>query len=169
MASRIRETAAAIVAKLEAGRDANAFTFDADIDYGYQANWKLEALERTKLNVLVLPVRSTLRQTSRAECFDDEITFDVIARKKFADVEIDDGLIRRADIEKCLDTLEEMNDYLADPDNQSLTTTNYTALWLSAGPDMGVRVPWDAKHLNEWHQYTGVLRVMYRIGLKHDA
>lgn len=84
---------------------------------------------------------------------------DVAVRYRFGVVEQGaDGQIRISKIEEYLDLLEEIGEYLADPDNRALAT-KATAGWQKND----IQAPWVPEHIRTQRQYTGILRATYHV------
>lgn len=169
MASKMQQVADAVVTLLEAGEAAGQFSKSILTERQYDT--RLEMEDTGTISVMVIPVRSNRTRKSQ-NTWNRDIVLDVMVRKRFAQSDFNaDGGVERDRIDEYTSLLEEIDDYLADPDNQKLPA--YTdALYIEDDSneadslitrELGIRHPWIDVHLTEWHQFTGVVRVAYHV------
>ncbi len=168
MASRMQQVCDAVVVLLEAGESAGQFTKPIVTERQYDTVLQLE--DTDTISVLVVPVRSEPNRITEGT-YGDDIVIDVLVRKRFAQTDYNsEGLVDKILIDEYVDLLEQIQGYMMDPDNHQLDTyTDAVLQEFDSGEldrnerDLGIRFAWIPKHLAEWHQYTGVVRVCYRV------
>ncbi len=169
MASRLQQVAEAIVLQLEAGEAANVFSKAIATERQYDTEIALE--DTDIISVMAVPVRSNRTRKSTGT-WNRDCVFDVMVRKRFAQSDYNAaGGVDREQIDEYVALLEEIDDYLATPAQHQLTAYP-DAIYLEDDTheadstltrDLGIVWPWIPRHLHEWHQYTGVVRVAYQV------
>ena len=163
----------AVVASLEAGEAAGSFAQAIVTEREYDSSMMLE--DTDVISVIVVPVLSNRTRKSQGT-WNRDVVLDVMVRKRFPQSDFNaDGSVDKERLDEYVDLLEQIDDYLADPDNHNLPT--YTdALYIEDDSkeadraivrDLGIRFPWIPQHLTEWHQYTGVVRVAYHVEVEY--
>lgn len=167
MASVIEKLSDAIVLLLEQGEAAGAFSKAIVTEREYDTELALE--DTDIVSVIVLPTLSKRwRESNGTYC--RGVRLEVIVRKRFSQSQFTDtGGVERSAVDEYVDLLEQIENYLADPDNQvpaSMTNAEY----IEPGDKdtdreltRGLGIHWLTDHLQAMHQFTGVVRVAYEV------
>ena len=149
----LHDTVGAVKTLIENG----TFSVSFDTYQSYDTELLLEDADSVRVDVVAggMSCVSDSRVSLAYEC-----DVDIALRYRFgvAATVAADGSIDIDDIEDYLDVLEEIGEYLADPDNRSLATKT-SATWLRNT----ILMPWVPEHLRTNRQYTGILRATYRV------
>lgn len=169
MASKIQSVADALVSQIETGEAAG--TFSKSIVTESRFDTALEMEDTETVSVLVVPMGSNLTRKSEGT-FNRDCILEVMVRKRFASSDFDtSGRVPKELVDEYVELLEQIDEYLADPDNHKLTTYP-EAVYIEDDSneadrnlvrELGITVPWEKEHLQLWQQYTGVLRVGYHV------
>jgi hypothetical protein len=136
-----------------------------DLEYVAQRTYPPKDLnlgELTGLRVDVIPVAHAESKTidrSRRTQYLCEV--DIGIRKKFRKEERDStsGEIHLDEVDRLVEFVEQIHDFLTDPDGQRrLPGAQLDATW----EDTKIRATYVQRHLREWQQFTGIVRVSYR-------
>ena len=173
MASVMQQVSDAIVALLEAGEAAGTFSKAIVTERQYDTELQLE--DTDVISVQVIPVASNRTRKSEGT-YNRDTSFDVMVRKRFPQTDFNEaGGIERERLDEYVDLLEQIDNYLADPDNHVPDTyTDACYIEDDSGEsdreitrDLGIRIPWIPDHLTKYHQFTGVVRVAYAVATSY--
>lgn len=149
----LHNTAKAVRDLLNAASLSKAFTASLE----YDTELSLEDLDT--LEVTVVPAGLSQQQSTRGS-IDYTVSVDVAVRYRF-------GVVDQLSATQEIDTdtiaeygglLEEILEYIADPDNRVLGTTPKASLQSNE-----IRIPWVPAHMHENRQYTGIVRASYYV------
>lgn len=175
MTSRIKQVGDGIVALLNQGESAGEFTFDLQTTFHFDFPAKLSD-EDGRVHVDVIWAPGEFRMLSRTQ-FNDYLRFRIILYRKFTTTDFSDGQIDNLAIDPYVQQLEQINDWLANPDYHRLPVCT-NACWIAPGTkigegvhtqDLGISVPCDFGRLTQQSLYIGELYVLYRWALTHTA
>jgi hypothetical protein len=167
MASVIEQLSNAVVLLLEQGEAAGAFSKAIATERQYDTELALE--DTDVVSVIVLPTISKRWRESNGT-YRRGVRLEVIVRKRFPQSEFNEaGGVERASVDEYVDLLEQVENYLAHPDNQvPFALTN--AEFIEPGDKdtdkeltRNLGVHWLTEHLQTMHQFTGVVRVAYEV------
>lgn len=149
----LHDTTEAVKTLLAAG----SFSKSIDPQFVYDTELPLEDLDTLRVDVVAA---SLVQVPDSRVSVRYEVGVDVAVRYRFgvADQTASTGDVTLAAIEGYVDLLEELAEYLADPDNR-VPSTKTAAVWV--GNEM--RVPWVPEHLRQNRQYTGIFRATYQV------
>ena len=171
MSSIAQQVADAVVAELELGEAAGVFSRAIQTERVYDTRMQLE--DTSVISVLVVPMIEKRRRESGGGpdggTWIREIRLEIIVRKRYAQSDYVDGKIEKQAVDPFIELLEQIDDFLADP-NQQVLTTMATAEYIE--PDQkgaereivkGLGLYLIVDHLHKFHQFTGVVRVAYQV------
>lgn len=160
MASIVQQLSDALVLTLEAAEAAGAFARQIVTQREYDTNLELE--DTDIISVMAIPMLWKRHRESNGTWMRD-VRMEILVRKRFA------GDIEAVDLDDYFALCEDVDNYLADPDNQVLTTMT-TAEYIEPDEEDADReivnklgVLWLPKHLNQYRQFTGIVRVAYHV------
>lgn len=163
MSSKSQDIAAALIVKLEAGEAAGLFSRKIKTTREWTPLLALEDIE--EISVQCVPVGSVRKRESNGTWTRD-VRVDIVCQKKTPGTQIEDGYVDVAWIDDHVSMLEEIDDYLADPNNADLTDEAY---YLEPGRkdvDKAISsklgVDWSPQALTE-NRFYGVVTVAYRV------
>jgi len=147
-------TASAVVDLLADGTFAKEFT----PEISYDTDLILE--DASTIRVDVVPASLVQVPDSRVS-LRYEVGVDVAVRYRFGTSDQEtDGKVSVDKAGAYLALLEELAEYLADPDNRK-PSTKAMAVWSSND----IRTPWVSEHLRNNRQYTGIFRANYIVAV----
>jgi len=122
------------------------------------------------LDVLVVPAMTTRTRTARGT-YRRDVVIEILLRQHLTN----DALVAAATTDAKVYLLEQIDDYLADPDNHDLTLPDGTlASYVEptdnrAASDIrdGMGLLWLREHLESMRQVTSVVRVAYAIDVSY--
>lgn len=152
MSALLVDVAEAVTALINAGDDAAAFTPTVTATNAFETKLSLTDSETLHCDVVPFGMRHVLIARSQAQ-YDCDV--DVGLRYVFGSSDTDtDGTVKRASVETYIDLLEQINDYCTAKSRRALSGVK--TVWRRSE-----MFPWDADHLREHRQYTGILRLTY--------
>ena len=171
MSSIAQQVADAVVAELEIGEAAGAFSRAIQTERVFDTNLELE--DTSVISVLVVPMVEKRRRESGGGpdggTWIREVRLEIIVRKRYSQSDYADGKIEKESVDPFIELLEQIDDFLADP-NQQVLTTMTTAEYIEPdqkGADReivkGLGLYLLVDHLHKYHQFTGVVRVAYQV------
>lgn len=150
--STLHDIAAAVKSLL----DGASLSKTLDVRLTYDTELVLEDLDTLHVD-LVAAGLSTIPESRSSLEYNAQI--DVAVRYRFGVLEHDtDGSIDVEEIAPYLALLEEIGEYLADPDNRRPPLKS-DAVWIGNE----IRAPWVPEQLRNNRQYTGIMRVTYAL------
>jgi hypothetical protein len=166
MASIQEQLGDAIVLLLEQGEAAGAFSKAILTERVYDTELALE--DTDVVSVLVIPT-FTKRWRESNGTWIRAVRLDVIVRKRFDQSSIVEGRIERDAVDEYADLAEQIDDYLADPDNHvPFGMLNAEYIEPKDGDvdseilkGLGVHVV--TEHLKSMNQFTALVRVAYEV------
>lgn len=136
--------------------DTHGFSKPFDARLTYDTELQLEDLDTLHVD-LVAAGLSTIPESRSSLEYNAQI--DVAVRYRFGVLEHDtDGSIDVEEIAPYLALLEEIGEYLADPDNRR-PPFKADAVWIGNE----IRAPWVPEQLRNNRQYTGIMRATYAL------
>lgn len=126
----------------------------------------LDVSGSTDLNVLVVPVMTTRKRVTHGG-YRRDIVLEILLRQHMStDTDFDEDVV-----DDGVELLEQIDDYLADPDNHDLTLPDTTLASYVEPTDnradaeirSGLGILWVRDHLQNLRQITSVVRVAYAI------
>lgn len=156
MASVLVSVADGIVSELEAG----SFVVSISPERSY-GEWEEDLTDLDTLHVDVVPV-STETVLSARRRLAYTCTVDIAVRQRFGveDQQQSTGRVKRADVDQLVELVEQINEYMIDPDNSGRRLASYTA---AAWKESEIRAAYVRDHLRGWRQFTGIVRAVYEV------
>jgi hypothetical protein len=172
MSSVVEQVAAAVTAELEIGEAAGAFSRAIQTERAYDTEMELE--DTNIISVLCVPMVSKRRRESgggpNGGTWIRDVRLEILVRKRYSQSDYDaSGKIVTASIDPYVELLEQIDNYLADSEHEVLTTmptaeyTEPTEKNVDREIVKGCGVYWFVKHLKDYHQFTGLIRVAYSV------
>lgn len=166
MSRVIVSVADAVRAELQTAQDAGTFgSLDWTAERSY-AEWDLElhAEEGIRVDVVAATASAELdREAGTNSSLVYRVPIDIGVRKKLGpesdagDASGDPRIFANEVIDELVDLTEQIAEFVAAPD---FRLTAYTeAVW----QESNIRTFANARHLREWRQYTGIVRVTFRV------
>ena len=160
--NRVKEICQAVVDLLDAADEADVFTESLGAARAYMTAAEVEDL--SSVDVLVVPSHSSRKRTSNGT-YRRDVVVEILVRKRFTEDVGDD--LTNADATVSL--IEEIDDYLADPENHDLTLPDgELAVYVEPGDKRadgeitnGLGAYWHWEHVTTLRQVTGTVRVAY--------
>jgi hypothetical protein len=147
--SALVQTAQSIADEL----NAHTFTLRFTAERSYRTDLELEDLDT--LHVDVVPVNAPSELASR-EVISYDCSVDIAVRKKFEPKDHDKaGEIDRDEIDRLMLLVQEVHEFLV----RRRLTTFEEAAWQSTD----IRLWYFPRHLREFRQFTGLIRVVFRV------
>jgi hypothetical protein len=172
VSSIAQQVADAVVAELELGEAGGAFARSIVTERVYDTNLELE--DTSIISVLVVPMLEKRHRESGGGLdggtWIRDVRLEIIVRKRYAQSDYTtEGKIDKTSVDPFIELLEQIDDYLANP-NQQVLTTMATAEYIEPdqkGADReivkGLGLYLLVDHLHKYHQFTGVVRVAYQV------
>jgi len=166
MAGIVEQLTELLAGSLEAAEAAGVFSVAIQTTRAYDTDLQLE--DTSIISVLVVPMLWRRRKESNGTWTRDT-RIEILIRKRFA------GDYTTVDLDPYFELCENIDDYLADTANQVLSpiiTPSGTSLGEYIEPDetdvdrdivKQLGVHWVPKHLLQYRQFTGVVRVAYQV------
>lgn len=169
VAGRVQQICDALVSLLAIADTAGAFARTLGTDRAYTTDLTLQAPVGT-LNVLAVPAFTQRRRTSNGTYRRDVVVEILIRTHLDADSDID-----QATTDAGMYLIEQIDDYLADPDNGTLTLPDGVLAIYVEPTDMRAEADvradagamWMREHLTHLRQVTGLVRVAYHVDVAY--
>lgn len=166
---RVQQICEALVDLLAAADVAGAFAETLAATRAYTAHLDLEAAVDS-LNVLIVPAFTTRKRTSNGTWRRD-VVVEILVRQHLTS----DATVDEATTDAGLYLVEQIDDYLADPDHQELTLPDGVIAEYVEPIDQRAEneiraeagVGWIRDHLLDMRQITGLVRVAYCIDVPY--
>ena len=162
LGGRVKQICQAVADLLATADVAGVFTESLGAARAYMTAAEVEDL--SSIDVLVVPSHSSRKRTSNGT-YRRDVVVEILVRKRFTEDVGDD--LTNADATVSL--IEEIDDYLADPENHDLTLPDgVLAVYVEPGDKRadseitnGLGAYWHWEHVTTLRQVTGTVRVAY--------
>ena len=166
---RVQQICEALATALDAADTAGAFASTLGTEWAYTTQLGLEVPVGT-LSVLAVPALTTRRRNSNGTWRRDVVVEILVRTHLTADATVDQAITDAG-----LYLVEQIDDYLADPDNQTLTLSSGEEAYYVEPTDQRAEadiradagVFWMRDHLLDLRQVTGLVRVAYYVDLPY--